>query len=219
MAIRYSMVARGSVVLAEYSSTPSNANTVARQILEKIPSVADSHVSYSQDRFIFHVTKADGLTFLCMANDTFGRRIPFAFLEDIHSRFMKAYGRTSHTALAYSMNDEFSRVLNQQMEYYSNDPNADKINRMKGEISQVRNVMIENIDKVLERGDRLEVLVDKTANIQNKAFRFRKQTRQFRSAIWWRNVKLVCALIILILIVIYVVLAIVCHGVTLPSCR
>lgn len=219
MAIRYAMVARGSVVLAEYSSTPSNANTVARQILEKLPSVAESRVSYSQDRFIFHVAKTDGLTFLCMANDTFGRRIPFAFLEDIHSRFMKAYGPTSHIALAYAMNEEFSRVLSQQMEYYSNDPNADTINRIKGEMNQVRNVMIENIDKVLERGDRLELLVDKTANIQNKAFRFRKQTRQFRNSMWWRNCKLVSGLIFLVLIVVYIMLAVFCHGVTLPTCR
>lgn len=206
-------------MLAEYSSTPSNANTVARQILEKIPGVGDSHVSFSQDRYIFHVLREDGLTFLCMANDTFGRRIPFAFLEDIHSSFMKAYGRTAQTALPYAMNDEFSRVLHQQMEYFTNDPNADRINRMKGEISQVRNVMIENIDKVLERGDRLEVLVDKTSNIHNRAFRFRKQTRQFRSALWWRNVKLLLALFFLILVVVYVILAIVCGGATLPSCR
>ncbi|MCO5609593.1 hypothetical protein L7F22_063823 [Adiantum nelumboides] len=219
MAIHYAMVARASVVLAEYSSTSTNANAIARQILEKLPNVADSHVSYSQGRFIFHVTKADGLTFLCMADDSFGRRIPFAFLEDIRSKFMKAYGRTASTALAYAMNDEFSRVLNQQMEYFSKDPNADNINRMKGEINQVRHVMIENIDKVLDRGERLELLVDKTANIQNKAFRFRKQTREFRSALWWRNVKLVSLLVILVLIIIYVVLAVVCHGVTLPSCR
>lgn len=59
-------------------------------------------------------------------------------MEDIHSRFMKAYGPTSHIALAYAMNEEFSRVLSQQMEYYSNDPNADTINRIKGEMNQVR---------------------------------------------------------------------------------
>ncbi|KAE8676087.1 VAMP713 protein [Hibiscus syriacus] len=116
------------------------------------------------------------------------------------------------------MNDEFSRVLSQQLEYYSSDPNADRINRLKGEMSQVRNVMIENIDKVLERGDRLELLVDKTANIQGHTFRFRKQTRRFRNTVWWRNVKLTVALIILLLIVVYVVLAFVCDGIALPSC-
>jgi len=64
-------------------------------------------------------------------------RIPFAFLEDIHQRFVRTYGRAVHTALAYAMNEEFSRVLSQQIDYYSNDPNADRINRIKGEMNQV----------------------------------------------------------------------------------
>ncbi|KAF8400607.1 hypothetical protein HHK36_013906 [Tetracentron sinense] len=219
MTILFSLVARGSVVLAEFSATSTNASTIARQILEKIPGNNDSHVSYSQDRYIFHVKRTDGLTVLCMADDIAGRRIPFAFLEDIHQRFVKTYGRAVHSALAYAMNDEFSRVLSQQMDYYSNDPNADRINRLKGEMSQVRNVMIENIDKVLERGDRLELLVDKTATMQGNTFRFRKQARRFKNTAWWKNVKLTVALIFILLIIIYAVLAFVCHGPTLPSCR
>ena len=57
-------------------------------------------------------------------------------------------------------------------------------------VLQVRNVMIENIDKVLERGDRLELLVDKTTNMQGNTMRFRKQARRFRNTVWWKNVKL-----------------------------
>ncbi|KAG6535176.1 hypothetical protein ZIOFF_000138 [Zingiber officinale] len=222
MAILYALVARGSVVLAEFSASPMNAGAVARQILERIPGSQDTHVSYSQDRYIFHVKCTDGLTVLCVADDTAGsesslslrcyssltsvptvdayllcfleRRIPFAFLEDIHGRFVKTYGRACHTAPAYGMNDEFSRVLSQQIDYYSSDPNADRMNRIKGEMSQVRNVMIENIDKVLERGDRLELLVDKTANMQGNTIRFRKQARRFRNTVWWRNIKLTYAI-------------------------
>ncbi|XP_074574302.1 vesicle-associated membrane protein 711-like [Curcuma longa] len=218
MAILYALVARGSVVLAEFSAAALNAGSVARQILERIPGAEDTHVSYSQDRYIFHVKRTDGLTVLCVADDAAGRRIPFAFLEDIHGRFVKTYGRACHTAPAYAMNDEFSRVLSQQIDYYSNDPNADRMNRIKGEMSQVRNVMIENIDKVLERGERLELLVDKTANMQGNTIRFRKQARRFRSTVWWRNIKLTIALILLILVIIYLVLAFLCHGITLPTC-
>lgn len=72
-----------------------------------------------------------------MMNACCAGRIPFAFLEDIHQRFVRNYGRAVISAHAYAMNDEFSRVLSQQMEYYSNDPNADRINRLKGEMSQV----------------------------------------------------------------------------------
>ncbi|XP_061346284.1 vesicle-associated membrane protein 711-like [Gastrolobium bilobum] len=218
MGILYALVGRGSVVLAEFSGTSTNASVIARQILDKIPGNNDTHVSYSQDRYIFHVKRTDGLTVLCMADDTAGRRIPFAFLEEIHQRFVRTYGRAVLSAQPYGMNDEFSRVLSQQMEYYSTDPNADKINRIKGEMNQVRNVMIENIDKVLDRGDRLELLVDKTANMQGNTFRFRKQARRFRSTVWWRNVKLTIALIVTLLVIVYVVLAFVCHGPALPSC-
>ncbi|GAB2232570.1 hypothetical protein Droror1_Dr00011610 [Drosera rotundifolia] len=216
MAILYAVVARGAVVLAEHSATSTNASTIARQILEK--TVTDSHSSYSQDRYIFHVKRTDGVTVLCMAEDSVGRRIPFVFLEDIHQRFVKTYGRGILSAPPYGMNDEFSRVLSQQMEYYSNDPNADRINRLKGEMTQVRSVMIENIDKVLDRGERLELLVDKTATLQGNTLRFRRHARRFRSTVWWRNCKLIFALVVVLLIIIYIILAFVCHGPLLPKC-
>ena len=34
-----------------------------------------------------------------------------------------------------------------RMDFYSNDPKADTINRVRGEISEVRSVMVDNIDK------------------------------------------------------------------------
>lgn len=212
MAILYGLVARGTVVLAEHSATSTNAGTIARQILEKISGATDTHVSYSQDRYVFHVKRTDGLTFLCVADDSLGRRIPFVFLEDIHQRFVRTYGCAVLIAQAYAMNDEFSRVLSQQMEYYSSDPHANRINGLRGEMNQVRNVMVQNIDKVLDRGDRLELLVDKTSNLQGNTSRFRKQVRRFRSTVWWRNANLIAfcsvALILILLIVTYLVLSV-----------
>jgi vesicle-associated membrane protein 7 len=219
MTILYALVARGTVVLAEFSAASSNANTIARRILEKLPASGDNRVSYSQDRHIFHILRVDGLTFLCMATDSFGRRIPFAYLEDIHMRFMKNYGKVANTALAYAMNDEFSRVLHQQMEYFSTNKQADAINRVKGEIAEVRAVMVENIDKVLERGDRIELLVDKTSTIQDNSFRFKKQSRRLRQAMWMENAKLLASLTALIIVLLYIIISFFCGGIFLRSCR
>ncbi|GKE35744.1 vesicle-associated membrane protein 711-like protein, partial [Tanacetum coccineum] len=74
MTILFTLVARESIVLAEYSGTSTNASTIARQILEKITGNNDMNVSYSQDRYIFHVKRTDGLTVLCMADDVAGRK-------------------------------------------------------------------------------------------------------------------------------------------------
>ncbi|GMI92812.1 GRAVITY PERSISTENT SIGNAL 2, vesicle-associated membrane protein 713 [Hibiscus trionum] len=209
MGILYGMVARGQVVLAEFSATQTNASTVARQILEKLSQGKnDNNSSFSHDRYIFHVKITDGLTVLCMADDASGRRIPFDFLEDIHHRFVKTYGRAIQSASAYAMNQEFSRVMSQQMDHFSTDPNADRLNRLKGEMSQVaiRSVMIDNIEKVLERGDRLELLVEKTSSMQGNSVRFKSQSRRYKNTMWWNNCKITATLVLLLLFIIAYVL-------------
>jgi hypothetical protein len=75
MPILYAVVARGATVLAEHSAAATNAGAVARQVLERLPGGgADSHVSYTQDRYVFHAKRTDGITALCMADDAAGRK-------------------------------------------------------------------------------------------------------------------------------------------------
>ncbi|KAF1864632.1 hypothetical protein Lal_00039265 [Lupinus albus] len=73
MGVLYGMVARGQVVLAEFSSImESNASVIAKQILEKTNegnNNNDSNASYSHDRYVFHLKRTDGLTIICMANE------------------------------------------------------------------------------------------------------------------------------------------------------
>ena len=83
------------------------------------------------------------------ALQAFGRRIPFAFLDDIRDKFLSAYGpEAAQYAVAYEYNTEFSGVLQQRMRYFANDPNADAINRVRGGVAEVKNIMVENIEKV-----------------------------------------------------------------------
>lgn len=78
MAIIYAVVARATVVLAEFSAVTGNTGAVVRRILEKLsPETADERLCFSQDGYIFHILRSDGLTFLCMANDTFGSKPHF----------------------------------------------------------------------------------------------------------------------------------------------
>jgi len=217
MPIIYSLIARGTTVLAEYTATSGNFTTVTRRILDKIPP-NDSRMSYVYDRHLFHCMVQDGLTYLCMADEEFGRRVPFTFLEDIKNRFKATYGDRGKTALAYGMNADFSRVLQNQMDYYSSNPNADKINRVKGEIDEVKSVMVTNIEKVLERGERIELLVDRTENLNQAAFKFKKQSTSLKNAMWWKNIKIMIILIFVIVVIVYFIVALACGGLLFQSC-
>ena len=188
-AIVYALVAKSAVILAEFAAGTGNFAAVTRKILEKIPG-NDSRMSYVCDQHIFHIMVFEGLTYMCMAEEDFGRRVAFSFLEDIKNRFTSAYGDRGRTALAYAFNEEFSRVLHKQMEHYSSSEEADKIDRVKADMDDVKNVMVDNIEKVLKRGEKIELLVDKTDNLNQQSIRFKKHSNQLKQAMWWQNAKM-----------------------------
>lgn len=208
MPIIYSLVSRGTSVLAEYTATTGNFATITRRILAKIP-VQNNKMSYVYDKYTFHYIVEDGLCFLCMSDLSFERRIAFRFLEDIKGRFLSAYGEHAKTALAYAMKD-FAQVLNTQMDFYSNNPAADQLRRVRNEIDEVRGVMESNIDKILERQEKIELLVVKTDNLNQSAQNFRKRSARLKNAMWWKNIKLWIILAVVVLVVIYCIVGAFC---------
>ncbi|CAO3658132.1 unnamed protein product [Rhizopus stolonifer] len=156
---------------------------------------------------------------MCMADDSFGRRIPFIFLQDLKDKFLSTFGK--HRALEappYGLN-EFSRVIEKQMEYYSTNPSADRLKQVHGEIEQVKDVMVHNIERVLERGERIELLVDKTDNLNQQAFAFKKRSTQLKRAMWWKNTKIVALIIVVCFVIAYFIATSVCGFPVFQSCR
>lgn len=50
--------------------------------------------------------------------------------------------------------------------------------------------MVQNIDSILQRGERLDLLVDKTDTLAGQAYAFRRGARSVRRQQWWKNQKI-----------------------------
>lgn len=79
----------------------------------------------------------------------------------------------------------------------------DRAREVRGEIDQVRGIMSENIERVLERGERIELLVDKTGRLEIGANEFRRRSRGLKRKMWWKNVKINILLAFAVLFIIY----------------
>merc|ERR1712157_600360 len=104
------------------------------------------------------------------------------------------------------------------MEYYSNNPEADRMSKLKSDIGGVKSTMVTNIEKVLERGERIELLVDKAESLENRAVHFKKNASVLKRSLWWKNVKLIVVIVFVVLILIYVCVAIACGGPLFGNC-
>ena len=110
MAILYVLISRGTTVLAEFTCSSGNFPTITRLLLGKL-SGTDEKMSYQYDEFAFHYITESNITYLCMSDDINKRRIPFIFLDDLKQRFQSTFGDAVITAIAYSMSESFSKVM------------------------------------------------------------------------------------------------------------
>ena len=192
--------------MAEHTTSPgSAASTLASIVLPKISHNSPQKLTYTHQQNLVHYIadapsdhpgadpSAGGLTYLVVAHSDLGRRVPFGFLFEIKKRFLTAYD--PHTNDFASLPPYGAANFNTQLkalmvEYgMTQSGKADAIHNVQSEIDNVKGIMTENIERVLERGERIDLLVDKTDRLGGNAHEFRIRSRDLRRRMWWKNVK------------------------------
>lgn len=227
----YSFVAKGTVVLAEHTSFSGNFSTIAIQCLQKLPP-NNNKFTYSCDGHTFNFLVDKGFVFLVVADESIGRSVPFVFLEQVKDDFMQRYGSSiddggSHPladdedddlfedrfGIAYNLDREFGPRLKEHMQYCINHPEEmSKLSKLKAQITEVKGIMMDNIEKVLDRGEKIELLVDKTESLQFQADSFQRQGRQLRRKMWLQNLQFKLMIAGAIIAIILIVWLMACRG-------
>ena len=65
----------------------------------------------------------------------------------------------------------------------------DDLGQVHDKLQATKAVMSDSIEKVLERGEKIELLVDKTEHLHQHAFRFAKSSTQLKRSLRWREMK------------------------------
>uniref|UniRef100_A0A7M4FAQ0 V-SNARE coiled-coil homology domain-containing protein n=1 Tax=Crocodylus porosus TaxID=8502 RepID=A0A7M4FAQ0_CROPO len=78
---------------------------------------------------------------------------------------------------------------------------SDTISTLQIQVDDVKNVMTKNIDKVLQREEKLSELVDRTDDLQTAADAFQKTSTKISRKMWWKNFKMIILIVVIFLII------------------
>ncbi|KAI9781637.1 MAG: hypothetical protein M1839_005854 [Geoglossum umbratile] len=227
-----SCIAYNATILTEHSTaSASGTPTLASLILPKIDHSSPQKLTYTHNQnFIHYVSSspsehpttpsAGGLTYLVIAPSSCGRRLPFNYLLGLQTRFLAAFppATTDFAALPPYGAAAFNSALKTLMHESSTArPADDALGNASAEIDDVRGIMTQNIERVLERGERIDLLVDKTDRLGGSAREFRIRSRGLRRKMWWKNVKLMVLLVFVIVFLVYLFVGFAC-GLPGESC-
>lgn len=219
-----SCIAHNSTILSECTtSASSQTSSLASLILPKITHDAPQKLTYTHGNHHIHYisespsehddASAGGLTFLVIAESALGRRVPFGYLFEIRKRFFAQFpaATTDFADMPNYGAGSFNADLKNLMVDYGTTSGGrdDAISNAQREIDDVRGIMTRNIEGLLERGERIDLLVDKTDRLGGSAREFRVRSRGLKREMWWKNVKLMALLVlVLVLIILAIVIAV-----------
>ena len=78
--------------------------------------------------------------------------------------------------------------------------------------------MVQNIEKVLARGEKIELLVDKSDALNRSAAKFEKSSNKLKNQMWWRNVKMWLLIAFITIVVAFVIAGLICNNFDFQNC-
>ncbi|KAH3760278.1 vesicle-associated membrane protein [Pelomyxa schiedti] len=203
----YSVVAKNGIILAEDSMKTGSYKEVVQHILSHLPP-GDTRKSLTHQAFIFHYVVSKGVVFLVLADAEYGYRLPFLFLEDIQNQFFGTYNtQINEATLVPRQFEGFIRVLHDKMDFFTNRAHeADKLTAARTEVENVKQIVTKNIDKVLERQEKIETLVEVTEKLNTNAHTYHGKSTALKRKMCRRNAKWTlisvgCSLLIVLILI------------------
>ncbi|GLT99134.1 hypothetical protein SLE2022_165980 [Rubroshorea leprosula] len=172
----YSLVARGTMILSECTEFTGNFPAITAQYLQRLPS-SNNKFTYNCDHHTFNFLVEDGYYKFALISS-----LSFSFFLLEESKWSMEVDRCLDVmvlllgkpviaaSLAFGVKNIICRPsMKEHMKYIiEHAEEIEKLLKVKAQVSEVKSIMLENIDKALERVENLTTLADKTENLRNK---------------------------------------------------
>ena len=177
------VISRGTTILAKYIQVAgSNMNEFIDKVLEKISATSDESNSYTHGEFMIYYISQRGITYLAIAQQNIPQENAFKFLGEVMEKFQSYAGDNARSALAYAYDGEFGEILKNGMLRAT----ASQIECDFGEdMNEVKIIMTQNIEIAINRGEKMDDLLDKTDDLQTNAGIFKRQAVQIQKYMWY----------------------------------
>lgn len=132
----------------------------------------------------------------------------FRLLASIFDRYEAQFGAMSMTTPV----PEAQRVVPLLRESLAQFNSRSHMASIRAKVEDVKQTMATNIERVLERGERLDDMASKSESMRSQAEVFRAKGRSLRRQMWWQNAKWTLLVLLITVLVAFVIFLAACRG-------
>jgi synaptobrevin family protein YKT6 len=137
----------------------------------------------NEDYYVHVYMRSDGLCGCVTCDKEYPARVAFSLLSKILEDFDVTFAAGRPNAWRIAKSDEaiIWPPLDTMITKYQNPAEADQISRIQKNLDETREVLHNTIDSVLQRGEKLEDLVERSGELSTQSKLFYKQAKRANS--------------------------------------
>lgn len=202
---------RSGKILVEHAIEVGNFSEALEKVIQTAKTNQRLTVIYDEQYHLHYVAR-EKYVYAVLADHAYSQPLAFALMREIEEFVNNEY-------VDETSNEELSVFLSQKTAYFNANQNPEKIVSLKENLEDLKEIMLVNIEKVLNRGEKAELLVNRAKGIKTKAQAFRLQSKTVKHFLYVRkNPKKVLLTLAIVIIVILVFFTLYCEGETWHDC-
>lgn len=177
----------------------------AKQLLKRISDSPHTRCSIdTKGPSVFHYIIEDGVCYLTLCEKGYSKRLAFAYLEELHREFAKQHGSEVVSAGRPYALIKFDVTIQRLKRSYVDSRSAQlNLSKVGEDLQDVQRIMMQNIDEVLGRGERIDALASKAGNLAMNSKAYLKDAKKLQWMAFVRKVGPIAAVSLVVLLVIY----------------
>ena len=158
----------------------TNFQKKAKEIVRKFSSLSPRRCSIDDSSILYHYLIFKGICYLGVFERNYPKRYAFSYLYDLENSFSENHPDALTTPKRPYFYIEFSTIIQKIKKTYQDSRNTSKSQfvRLNDDLQDVHRIMFESIDGVLQRGELLSVLGDKTSHLVSQSSNYKKYSQE-----------------------------------------
>ena len=125
--------------------------------------------------------------------------VAFSFLADLKKKFLLTYDNQKiQNSYSYQLKN-FSDEIKKLADYYIKNPQS-KLALLKNNINQTSEIMHENVEKLFQRSEKLDITIQKSNNLLGTSDVFYKNIHRMKMKQKYKRLKFIAIFILILLI-------------------
>ena len=125
--------------------------------------------------------------------------VAFSYLGDVKKKFVTTYDNQKiQSSYSYQLKS-FSDEIKKLQDYYIKNPQS-KLAMLKNSINQTSEIMHENVEKLFQRSEKLEITLQKSNNLLGNSDVFYKNIHRMKMKQKYKRLKFIAFFILIVLV-------------------